>query len=140
MRSVRPVIILPALLLLSSLFSCRPSIEQRALKNAQARNHAFLEVMDADGYYAQDAVDHCRAVLVQLCWAIEQEGPEELSQLYPITHHYTRQINAVQVEFEREGSELETVAREAIAAEFEFIALAYGFDADVEEMIAPREW
>ncbi|MPN01681.1 hypothetical protein SDC9_148892 [bioreactor metagenome] len=36
---------------------------------------------------------------------------------------------------------METAARECIAADFEAIAKAYGFeDADVEELIALREW
>ena len=38
-------------------------------------------------------------------------------------------------------SELETAARQSIGEEFAFIASAYGFeDADVEELIATRDW
>ena len=33
-----------------------------------------------------------------------------------------------------------TAARECIASEFYNIATAYGFEADIEELIAPREW
>jgi hypothetical protein len=43
-------------------------------------------------------------------------------------------------EFEENDSELETAARKAIAEDFERIATAYGFDADIEELIAPRDW
>lgn len=53
----------------------------------------------------------------------------------------TEQFNALQAEFEAAGSEIETVAREVIAGDFQFIALAYGFaDADVEELTAERDW
>lgn len=39
------------------------------------------------------------------------------------------------------GSEIETVAREAIAEDFWRVASAYGFaDADAEELIATRDW
>ncbi|WP_176737169.1 DUF5713 family protein [Micromonospora citrea] len=39
------------------------------------------------------------------------------------------------------GSEIETVAREAIGDDFWFVATSYGFpDADVERLIANREW
>jgi hypothetical protein len=38
-------------------------------------------------------------------------------------------------------SEIETAAREAIAHDFDVIAGAYGFaDADIEELIATRDW
>jgi hypothetical protein len=58
-----------------------------------------------------------------------------------IDHAATERFNDLQQEFEEQGSEIETAARECIAADFEAIAKAYGFeDADVEELIALREW
>ncbi|WP_267466141.1 DUF5713 family protein [Nocardia puris] len=51
------------------------------------------------------------------------------------------EFNDLQDDFAAAGSEIETVAREAIAEEFWFVADAYGFaDADIEELIAPRDW
>lgn len=110
------------------------------LRNEAMRTHVFLEVMDADDHYPQHLVEQCRDILLQLCFAIETEQPKEVRHLYPITHYFTIKINDLQEDFDRAGSELETVAREDLAAEFAFIANAYGFDADVEELIAPREW
>lgn len=53
----------------------------------------------------------------------------------------TEEFNALEAEFDAAGSEIETVAREEIAEGFGFVADAYGFgDADVEELIAAREW
>jgi hypothetical protein len=60
--------------------------------------------------------------------------------LYALTHAATEEFNALAEEFEENDSELETAAREAIAEDFEWIAKAYGFDADIEELIAPRDW
>ena len=38
-------------------------------------------------------------------------------------------------------SEIETAARDCIAVDFEFISKSYGFiEADVEELIATRDW
>ena len=58
--------------------------------------------------------------------------------LYALTHAATEEFNALAEEFEENDSELETAAREAIAEDFEWIAKAYGVDADIEELIAPR--
>ena len=58
-----------------------------------------------------------------------------------LTAEMEKNFNDLQQEFEEQGSEMETAARECIAADFEAIARAYGFaDADVQELIAPREW
>jgi hypothetical protein len=106
----------------------------------EVREHRFLSAMYSDDLYPVDLVNDLRDILVRMCLAIEQEEIKEVRHLYPITHHFTKEINQLQDDFERADSEIETVAREAIAEEFVFIAKAYGFDADVEEMIAPREW
>ena len=49
-------------------------------------------------------------------------------------------FNTLGEAFYEHDSEIETVARECIAADFAFIASTYGFDADTEEMIATRDW
>ena len=37
--------------------------------------------------------------------------------------------------------QIETVARDTIATDMEYIAQSYGFeDADIEELVAPRDW
>lgn len=122
-------------------FACTPAgRDQGMLSNAIIREHEFLVSMSEDPYYPPHLVEQCRSILVQMCFAIECEGITEERHLYPITHHFTDELNALQDDFAREDIEMETGAREALAEEFMFIASAYGFDADVEEMIAPREW
>lgn len=119
---------------------CTRIVDQNTVKNTEVREHRFLSAMYTDDLYPVDLVNDVRDILVRMCLAIEHEGVQEVRHLYPITHHFTKEINKLQDDFERADSEIETVAREAIAEEFVFIAKAYGFDADVEEMIAPREW
>ncbi|MFI6502419.1 DUF5713 family protein [Nonomuraea typhae] len=111
------------------------------ISNPQITAHSFLKSMDNDGYYPQPVVDKGKAVLLRLCARIEQDPPQDFAALCVLTHAATEEFNALQEEFHAAGSEIETVAREAIAEEFWFVASAYGFaDADVEEMIAPRDW
>ncbi|GGT15074.1 DUF5713 family protein [Nonomuraea spiralis] len=107
----------------------------------QVLGRAFLKAMYDDGYYPDHVVDKGRAVLLRLCARVEAERPADLAALYTLTHAATEEFNALDEEFHEAGSEIETVAREAIAEEFWFVASAYGFpEADIEELIAPREW
>jgi hypothetical protein len=109
--------------------------------NRQVAGHAFLKDMYDDGYYPDHVVDKGRAVLLRLCERIEAERPSDLAALYALTEAATEEFNALEAEFEAAGSEIETVAREVIAEDFWFVASAYGFaEADVEELIAAREW
>jgi hypothetical protein len=110
------------------------------IRNPQAAAHAFLRQM-SDPYYPQPVVDKGRAILRGLCERIEAEEPSDLAALYALTHAATEEFNTLDEEFAAEGSGIETVAREVIAEDFWFVASAYGFtDADVEELVATREW
>ncbi len=101
----------------------------------------FLAEMGRDPYFPNHLVGRGVAVLRELCERIELEQPADLVALTRLTHEATESFNRLQEAFDDEGSEIETVARETIASDFEFIARAYGFEhADVEELIAPRDW
>jgi hypothetical protein len=63
-----------------------------------------------------------------------------VQELYPLTHAATNAINDLENEFFDNNSEIETAARECLAVNFEYIATAYGFEADIEELIATRNW
>ncbi|WP_373428579.1 DUF5713 family protein [Streptomyces sp. B1I3] len=103
--------------------------------------YAFLRGLYEDGYFPDQVVDKGRAVLIRLCERIEAQRPADLTALYALTHAATEEFNGLEAEFEAAGSEIETVAREEIGENFWYIATAYGFaEADVEELIAPREW
>ncbi|MFF3730023.1 DUF5713 family protein [Streptomyces sp. NPDC002476] len=111
------------------------------ITNQQIAEHAFLGLLYEDSYFPDHVVDKGRAILLRLCERIEAEQPSDLAALCVLTHAATEEFNLLEAEFEAAGSEIETVAREEIAEDFWIIASAYGFtDADVEELIAPRDW
>lgn len=112
-----------------------------AITNERITQYVFLRGLYEDGYYPDHVVDKGRAVLLRLCERIEAEQPADLTALYALTEVATEEFNALEAEFEEVGSEIETVAREEIAESFWFVASAYGFEhADVEELVAAREW
>lgn len=112
-----------------------------AIFNEKIRNHQMLLDMYADGYFPNFLVDKIKAILFDLCEQIEREEPTDDESLLKLTHAATERINALAEEFEENDSELETGAREAMGAEFDFIVRAYGFaDVDIEDVIAPRDW
>ncbi|MFE4689998.1 DUF5713 family protein [Streptomyces sp. NPDC056749] len=112
-----------------------------AISDRRMAEYAFLGGLYRDPYFPDRIVDRGRAVLVRLCERIEAEHPADLAALYVLTHAATEEFNALEAEFEAAGSEIETVAREEIAEDFWSIAMAYGFtEADVEELIATRDW
>lgn len=109
-------------------------------QNQQINAYNWLADMYNDDYYPKSAVDKVKAVLLEVCQNIEQQSPKTLDELYAITNQGVDKINDLQDDFGDE-SEIETVARDCIGMDFDFIAKAYGFeDADVEELIANRDW
>lgn len=109
--------------------------------NQQVAGHAFLASLYADAYYPDHVLDKGRAILVRLCERIEAERPVGAAELYGLTEVATEEFNGLVEEFGAAGSEIETVAREAIAEDFWFVAGAYGFtDVDLEELVAARDW
>ena len=109
------------------------------ITNQRVTEHAFLQQMYEDSYFADHVVDRGRAILLRLCGRIEAEQPSDLEALYALTRAATEEFNLLEAEFEAAGSEIETTAREWIGEEFWFAASAYGFtDADAEELIAGR--
>lgn len=115
-------------------------ISQNQLTNLKVKDHAFLDCMYQDPYFPDFLVDRCKNVLLNLCNEIEKQKPENLDGLYLLTHWSTNEINNLQEDFFEHNSEIETVARECLAIDFEYIAKAYGYDADIEALIATREW
>ncbi|MFE7136082.1 DUF5713 family protein [Streptomyces sp. NPDC057638] len=112
-----------------------------AITNRRVAEYGFLGQLYEDAYFPGHIVDKGRAILLRLCERIEAERPSDLTALYALTRVATEEFNLLEAEFEAAGSEIETVAREEIGEGFWFIAGAYGFaDADVEELIAAREW
>ena len=110
------------------------------IANEKLQKYPFLDEMSRDDYFPAHLVDKGKAILVRLCEAIESREPAGLPALYALTHAATEEFNALAEEFNENDSDIETAARDCIGMDFAFIAKAYGFDADTEELIAPREW
>ena len=110
------------------------------ITNPQLKNHPFLKGMYLDDYFPTFLVDKCKAVLVQLCEDIEATKPQDNEALLKLTHAATNKINDLAPEFEDNDSEIETGARDVIGMDFDAIVKAYGFDIDVEDVIATRDW
>lgn len=113
---------------------------QAQLQNEAVRTYSFLAEMYQDAYFPNKVVDKGQAILVELCHAIEQQQPQNLEELYALTHAATDEFNDLQEEFYEADSEIETGARDCIGTDFDFVAKAYGFEADIEELIATRDW
>lgn len=108
--------------------------------NAAIHQHDFLAEMYRDAYFPDVLVDKGKAILLRLCETIKAEQPANLDALYALSHAATDEFNTLAEEFYEHDSEIETAARDCIAEEFGFIAETYGFDADIEELIATRDW
>ncbi len=111
------------------------------MKHSDLEKRTWLASMYRDSYFPNVVVDQVRDVLIQLCDDIESKEVKNLDELYALSHAATERINALEEAFAQHGSEIQTGAREAIAEEFGVIANAYEFEgADIEELIAPRDW
>jgi hypothetical protein len=108
-------------------------------RNASILAHAFLEDMFRDGDFPDHLVEKGKLILLDLCARIEREQPEG-EALYALTHEATERFNALAEEFYEHDSEIETVARDNIGSDVDFILRTYGYDLDIEEAIAPRDW
>lgn len=94
-----------------------------------------------DQYFPKPLVDKVKQVLIEFSYDIETKKPKNEKELYKLSYKATIRINNLAREFEENGSEIETVARDTIWVDFEFIAKSYWYNnIDVEELIAPREW
>lgn len=116
-------------------------MKQQDIQNEKIKQYPFLREMYSDGYFPNFLVDKCENILLELSAQIETQKPQSLEELYELTHAATDRFNDMENEFHENNSEIETGARECIGEDFMFIAYAYGFeDADIEELIATREW
>jgi len=113
---------------------------QAELENKEIKEYEFLTCMYRDNYFPKFLVDKCKQILLNLCGEIEKTQPKSLEELYLLSHQSTNEINDLEDEFYENESEIETGARECLAENFEFISNAYGFEADIEELIATRDW
>jgi hypothetical protein len=109
------------------------------VKNAKVKKLKLLADMIDDDYYPKRLVQKGQRLLLELARDIDRQAPEG-EAVYLLTHATTEAFNDLAEEFEEADSEIETVARESIAASIDDILEAYGYEVDLEEAIAPRDW
>ena len=111
------------------------------ISNKKIAEHKWLKDMRQDEYFPNFLIDKLEAIMLEVCYKIEDKEPNDLSALYKLTNEAVEVINDLQQDFADNDSEIETVARDSIGMDFYFIAQSYGFDnADVEDLIANRDW
>ena len=103
------------------------------------KNYMLLASMYRDEYYPDFLVDKVLEP-VQNVIAFLETGETDLEKIQEKFDEMTEAINDLQEEFEDNGSELETVARESIGETVEYILDWFGIDIDVEDAIGNREW
>ena len=110
------------------------------ITNEKIKAYSFLDEMYRDNYFPNSLVDKGKEILLDLCLKIEATKPSSTKDVYNLTHAATEQFNQLALEFEEQGSEIETAARDNIGMDIDFILKTYGYDVDIEEAIAPRDW
>ena len=110
------------------------------IQKEELKAYPFLKDMFEDDYFPRHLVEKGQNILIRLCEEIEDQKPKSDTDLLLLTHAATEEFNELAEEFADNDSEIETLARDTIGADFEFIAKTYGFDVDAEELIGPRDW
>ena len=111
-----------------------------AITNQAVRSHLFLKEMFDDTYFPDPLVEKGKQLLLRLCERIEAEKPVGAEAVYVLTHEATEGFTQLAEEFYEQDSEIETAAREAIAADVAFILASYALEVDLEEAISNRDW
>lgn len=128
------------------IVGCAPNSESTEttspmnITNPALKDYQFLAAMYRDDYFPGFLVDKCKEILIEFCLEIERQKPTTDEGLFALSHAATNRINELADDFMMNDSELETVAAEFLAADFAFIVNAYGFNVDIEEVIATRDW
>lgn len=125
------------LFLVSSVASGENLAIKHDLSNPEMRSHVFLRNMIGDTWYPKDLVVHGQEILLRLCKAIETVQPQTEDALLALSHSAGQEFDLLANEFERAGSEFETVAVETIVLDFDAIIRAYGLNTDVEKFMGP---
>lgn len=102
-------------------------------------DYKLLEDMYQDEYFPDFLVDKIK-VLVQDVITFLETGERDLEKVQEKFDDMTLAINGLQEEFEDNGSEIETGARESIGETVDYILQWFDIDMDVEDAIGERDW
>ena len=102
-------------------------------------NYKLLDEMYQDNYYATFLVDKVKDELQKVIDLLES-GETDTEVVQETLDEAVCGINDLQEEFDEHDSEIETVARECIAATVAYILEWFGIPIDTEEAIRERDW
>ncbi|QDQ03483.1 hypothetical protein FOH38_20290 [Lysinibacillus fusiformis] len=95
--------------------------------------------MYRDSYFPDFLVDKVKATIEVVAKYLENEAYTKETVQQKLDE-MTDKLNELAEEFEENGSEIETVARESIADTVFLVLKAYKIDIDIEEAIRNRDW
>ena len=102
-------------------------------------NYKLLDEMYQDEYYPDFLVDEVRDALQKVVDLLES-GETDTEAVQEALDAAVCGINDLQEEFDENDSEIETVARECIAADVAYILEWFDIPIDTEEAIRERDW
>ncbi|HIS91878.1 MAG TPA: hypothetical protein IAA84_02555 [Candidatus Alectryocaccomicrobium excrementavium] len=102
-------------------------------------NYKLLDEMYQDEYYPDFLVDKVKAQLQKVI-ALLESGETGTGAVQEALDEAVRGINGLQEEFDGNGSEIETVARDCIGSDVAYILDWFNIPIDVEEAIRERDW
>ena len=102
-------------------------------------NYKLLDEMYQDEYYPDFLVDEVRDALQKVVDLLES-GETNTEVVQETLDEAVSSINDLQEEFDENDSEIETVARECIAADVAYILEWFDIPIDTEEAIRERDW
>ena len=97
-------------------------------------NYKLLDEMYQDDYYPAFLVDKVKVI------DLLESGETDTEVVQETLDEAVCGINDLQEEFDEHDSEIETVARECIAATVAYILEWFGIPIDTEEAIRERDW
>ena len=103
------------------------------------KEYQFLKDMYSDDYYPNFLVDKIKDEMQKVI-AFLETGTTNIVQIQEKLDAMTIVLNALAEEFEENDSELESVARDAIAVDVREILKYFAVPLDVEEALREREW
>ena len=102
-------------------------------------NYKLLDEMYQDAYYPDFLVDKVKDELQKVIDLLES-GETDIEAVQTKLDEAVCAINDLQEEFDENDSEIETVARECIAADVAYILEWFDIPIDTEEAIRERDW
>ena len=102
-------------------------------------NYKLLEEMYQDEYYPDFLVDRVRDEIQKVISLLES-GETDTEAVQEKLDEAVCAINDLQEEFDENDSEIETMARECIAAAVAYILEWFGIPIDIEEAVRERDW